>query len=123
MKKMISKNLKIENFSCSYYAVAVVTITLNVSVTGFKFVAEHREVVYEYVGSVIVEAQAPWDEVNKSPPLPTGWKVRGTFKLQRLNANTLAAAVRMHTTCKTNRIPNRFVNQWHWNLFSWPSRR
>lgn len=54
---------------------------------------EQREVVFEYVGNVIVEAQAPWDEINQSPPLPTGWSVRGTFKLQRIDANTLAAAV------------------------------
>lgn len=67
---------------------------------GFKFVPVQREVVYEYVGSVIVEAQAPWDEIIQRPPLdrisrphPTGWKVRGTFKLQRIDANTMAAAV------------------------------
>lgn len=66
----------------------------------FKFVPEQREVVYEYVGSVIVEAQAPWDEIHRRSPLdrkgrpqPTGWKVRGTFKLQRIDSNKLAAAV------------------------------
>lgn len=59
----------------------------------FKFVPPHREFVYEYVGTVKVEAQAPWDEVNLHPPTPTGWKVRGTLKLQRVDTNTIAAAV------------------------------
>lgn len=83
----------------SIYAVVIVSTSWMVSVNGFKFVPEQREVVYEYVGSVIVEAQAPWDEVSQSPPQPTGWKVRGTFKLQRIDANTLAAAV---STCSNN---------------------
>lgn len=64
----------------------------------FRFVPEHREVVYEYVGNVNVEAQAPWDELDKAPPEPSGWKVRGTFKLQRIDADTLAAAVRKRQT-------------------------
>lgn len=88
----------IREFFCFFYyihEVVVVSATWICSIKCFKFVPDQREIVYEYIGGVSVEAQAPWDEINKIPPLPTGWKVRGTFKLQRIDANTLAAAVSM----------------------------
>lgn len=59
----------------------------------FQFVPENREVVYEYVGTVSVGAQAPMENDNSKPPPSSGWKIRGTLKLQRRDNVTLAAAV------------------------------
>lgn len=52
-----------------------------------------QEIIYEYVGTIIVGAQAPMDTVNAAPPPSSGWTIRGTLKLQRIENNTLAAAV------------------------------
>lgn len=59
----------------------------------FKFVPLHGELVYEYVGTVRVGAQPPMDTENSTPPPASGWKIRGTLKLQRHDNRTLAAAV------------------------------
>lgn len=96
----------LSNFLYHIYAVALVSTTWIVLTNGFNFVPVQREVVYEYVGSVIVEAQAPWDEIKQNTPLPTGWKVRGTFKLQRIDANTLAAAVSSKVKRKNEIVAN-----------------
>lgn len=63
----------------------------------FHFITENREVVYEYVGQIMVGARASIDDENVTPPPPTGWKVRGTLKLQRRDASTIAAAVSIST--------------------------
>lgn len=68
-----------------------------------EFVALNRESIYEYEGSVVVIAQAPWDQMNSKLPQTAGWKIRGTVKLQRLNEQTLAASVR-HTSSHLNSI-------------------
>lgn len=68
---------------------------------GFKFVPENREVVYEYVGTVSVGAQAPMENDNSKPPPSSGWKIRGTLKLQRRDNVTLAAAVRFWKLLKS----------------------
>lgn len=60
----------------------------------FQFVAMDQEIVYEYVGTIVVGAQAPMDTVNAAPPPASGWTIRGTLKLQRIENHTLAAAVR-----------------------------
>lgn len=50
--------------------------------------------MYEYVGRVTVGARASIDDENTNkPPPPSGWKVRGTLKLQRRDDSTIAAAV------------------------------
>lgn len=49
--------------------------------------------MYEYVGQVLVGARASLDDEDVKPPPPTGWKVRGTLKLQRRDQSTIAAAV------------------------------
>lgn len=59
----------------------------------FQFIPENREVVYEYVGQVTVGARASIDDESTTPPPPSGWKVRGTLKLQRRDESTIAAAV------------------------------
>lgn len=59
----------------------------------FQFINENREVVYEYVGQIMVGARASIDDESTTPPPPTGWKVRGTLKLQRRDASTISAAV------------------------------
>lgn len=63
------------------------------SVQCFHFISENREVMYEYVGQVMVGARASIDDDNSTPPPPSGWKVRGTLKLQRRDESTIAAAV------------------------------
>lgn len=49
--------------------------------------------MYEYVGQVTVGARASMDDEDITPPPPSGWKVRGTLKLQRRDDSTIAAAV------------------------------
>lgn len=49
--------------------------------------------MYEYVGQVMVGAKASIEDENITPPPPSGWKVRGTLKLQRRDESTIAAAV------------------------------
>ncbi|XP_037039543.1 vitellogenin-3 [Bradysia coprophila] len=59
----------------------------------FHFIPENREVMYEYVGQVTVGARASIEDENLKPPPPSGWKVRGTLKLQRRDQSTIAAAL------------------------------
>lgn len=62
---------------------------------GIEFVAINRENIYEYVGSVSVNAQTPWDDqTGGKSPQQAGWTIRGTVKLQRTNDQTLSASVR-----------------------------
>lgn len=61
---------------------------------GIELVALNRENIYEYEGSVSVNAQTPWDQINLKPPQTAGWKLTGRVKLQRINDQTLAASVR-----------------------------
>ncbi|KAJ6640893.1 Vitellogenin-6 [Pseudolycoriella hygida] len=68
----------------------------------FDFVTEDREVMYEYVGQVMVGARASIDDENTSPPQPTGWKVRGTLKLQRRDDSTIAAALAVEKVILNN---------------------
>lgn len=49
--------------------------------------------MYEYVGQVMVGARPAIDDEDIKPPPPSGWKVRGTLKLQRRDESTIAAAV------------------------------
>ena len=74
-------------------AADIATVCFIASSSCFKFVPDKREVIYEYVGTVNVRAQAPYNKDDLSAPSPSGWKVRGTLKLQRNDADTLAAAV------------------------------
>lgn len=60
----------------------------------FKFFPVNREIMYEFVGTVNVGAQDPMQSINGEHSLPTGWKVRGTLKLQRISNDSIAAAVR-----------------------------
>ena len=53
----------------------------------------NRELVYEYVGWVTVGAQAPLEKEETSIPPISGWKIRGTLKLQMIDNTTLAAGV------------------------------
>lgn len=68
-------------------------IFMHHTINGFRFIPENREVVYEYVGTVSVGAQAPMENDNSKPPPSSGWKIRGTVRLQRRDNVTLAAAV------------------------------
>lgn len=62
---------------------------------GIEFVAINRENIYEYVGSVSVNAQTPWDDqTGGKSPQQAAWTIRGTVKLQRTNNQTLSASVR-----------------------------
>lgn len=63
------------------------------TISSFKFVPLNREIIYEYAGEVRVGAQAPMDNDNSKAPPSSGWKIRGTLKLQRRTNDTLAAAV------------------------------
>lgn len=50
--------------------------------------------MYEYVGQVNVGARASIDDEEVIPPPPSGWKVRGTLKLQRRDESVIAAQVK-----------------------------
>lgn len=65
-------------------------------VNAFKFFPTNQEVTYEYAGNVKVEPQPPWVDSDAPPPVPSGWRVRGTLKVQRIDHNSLAAAVSLH---------------------------
>lgn len=64
-----------------------------IAVDSIEFVRDDRELIYEYEGSVNAIAQAQWDQFNSKVSQSTGWKIRGTVKLQRIDGKTLAASV------------------------------
>lgn len=77
-------------FSVLFSSIPVCTIGVT---SAFKFFPVNRELVYEYTGSVKVESQPPWVEPNAEPSAPSGWRVRGTLKVQRIDGESVAAAV------------------------------
>lgn len=79
---------------CFEFLGAILACVTTCRCQGIEFVALNRENIYEYEGSVSVNAQTPWDQINLKPPQTAGWKVRGTVKLQHINDQTFAASVR-----------------------------
>ncbi|SPP84272.1 uncharacterized protein LOC117585887 [Drosophila guanche] len=57
----------------------------------FNIIALNKQMLYEYVGNVLVGAK-PQDEGHPSPPT-TGWIVRGKLTLQRQSELVMAAAL------------------------------
>lgn len=87
---------------------------------GIEFVALNRENIYEYEGSVSVNAQTPWDQINLKPPQTSGWKIRGTVKLQHINDQTFAASVRKlncNLIIKNNLLRESYqiITRFQWN--------
>lgn len=82
--------------SCVFCIISVF-VSIIFWANALKFFPENREIIYEYVGYVKLVSQIPWDEVNSQLPEPSGWRVKGTLKLQRIDDNSLAAAVSNHS--------------------------
>ncbi|XP_052835811.1 uncharacterized protein LOC128252259 isoform X2 [Drosophila gunungcola] len=57
----------------------------------FSIIGHHKQMLYEYVGNILVGAKA-LDEGHPAPPT-TGWTVRGKLTLQRQSELVMAAAL------------------------------